>query len=199
MQVYKVRLVFRAKFEGMRYLVYNYRIAAFIIFSTLFYTVSVTSMALAWAVVSSMLKSTNGGQPSSKLVKQDITGVNGRIKEERGSETPRKIKTEDDTESSTHGLSLSNLSDTATQFPTSRNQVPLQWDGRSHLEDNAEAEESLSQPSGPEAADDEDEEVTGKQRGRAFDGDSGIGTSMESEHVSSGLARRRSSKGTARR
>ena len=55
---------------------------------------------------------------------------------------------------------------------------------------------TLTQPIGPgEAADDEDElEEAEEFRGRSFEGDSGIGTSMESEHTASGLFRRRSSR-----
>lgn len=203
LQVYHAQLAFRAKFQGLRYLVYNYRVPAFVAFTAIFYTVSVTSMALAWAVISTTLSSGPGTGGEHKRIKNEGP-ENGPFKTERDSASTPKIKTEDDTESSTHGLSLSNISDTATQFPTGRSQMPLRFPGRPVVGDAGEdqaANESLTRPMGPdEAADDEaEDDVMEEMRGRSFAGDSGIGTSMESEHAASSLVRRRSSKGLSNR
>ncbi|KIW10475.1 hypothetical protein PV08_11439 [Exophiala spinifera] len=205
LQVYDAKLRFRAKFQGMRYLVYNYRIPAFVVFTALFYTVGVTSMGLAWALLS-MLWSRKDDDGDRKVVKRE--GRQGKIKREEGGEDEGgpmiKEEEEEETDSSRHGLSLSNLSDTAAQFPTRTGQMPLRFQGRSPVPDagqDQEADEHLTPPPGPdEVADDEEEEDAAESiRGRRFEGDSGIGTSMESEHQSSGIVRRRSSRGLSSR
>ncbi|KAI1616494.1 putative adipose-regulatory protein-domain-containing protein [Exophiala viscosa] len=195
LQVYTAKLAFRAKFQGIRYLIYNYRVASFVVFTATFYTVSVTSMALAWALISMLFSSTSTAGEKYKTIKQEDS-----VKSERDATSTPKIKTEDETESSAHGLSISNLSDTAARFPTGRGQMPLSFPGRSPAEDVGEdnAADDLTRPIGAdEAADDEDEEW--ELRARPFDGDSGIGTSMESERTSSGVVRKRSSKGLSSR
>lgn len=193
LQVYDVRLAFRARFEGLRYLIYNYRIAAFLIFTAAFYLVSVATMALVWAVISALISSGEKLSPAPGTSKQE-----DQIKSEP--EVP-KIKSEEDTETSTHGLSLSNVSDTATRFPTVRGQKPLSFPGRDSAADVAPGDSEevpLTRPIGPgEVADDEEDIADVEEmRGRPFEGDSGIGTSMESEHHVAPLVRRRSSKGT---
>ncbi|KAK6364232.1 uncharacterized protein PV06_02524 [Exophiala oligosperma] len=200
LQVYSAKLVFRAKFQGMRYLIYNYRVPAFVVFTALFYTVSVTSMGLAWALLSMLWSKKDDGDGRDRTVMKK-EGRQSDIKRE--DEGRRKIKEEEETDSSQHGLSLSNLSDTAAQFPTRTGQMPLRFEGRSPAADAEQDEEveRLTPPPGPdEVADDEEEEdETQEIRGRRFEGDSGIGTSMESEHQSSGIVRRRSSRGLSNR
>lgn len=174
LQVYDAILAFRAKFQGMRYLIYNYRATAFVIFTTLFYTVSVSTMALAWAMISHVLSTAQNSGDKQKKINHQGKDSTMQIKPEGEPSSTTKIKTEDETESSAHGLSLS-----AEGADT---------DGR---------EEDLTRTLGPdEAADDEDEGEEEEIRGRPFEGDSGIGTSMESE---SGLKRRRSSRGFSKR
>lgn len=191
LQVYHSRLTFRAKFQGLRYLVYNYRLTAFAIFTTLFYTVSLTTMALAWAVISSLLSDETG--------KPGLLIGRGLLKDEKSSQEPsgksehdsdstqkRKIKTEDDTESWTPALL--GIETAAAPPPESSYSV-------------AKTESEPPQPQPPpsathgEIADDEDDQdILLERRGRSFEGDSGIGTSMESEHTRAGLTRRRSSR-----
>jgi hypothetical protein len=193
LQVYAARLSFQAKFQGMRYLIYKYRLTAFVLFTALFYSVSVTSMVLAWAVISTALSySAAAGKEEGKMVKHDDTDE--KVKPEPNAS---KVKTEEEDTEGGRGFSLSNLSDTATQFPTARNQMPLRFPGRLSSQ-NGEEDLGLTRPIGPEAADDEGEDDGPKgEEGapRRFDADSGIGTSMESEHAPSGIVRRRSSRG----
>lgn len=205
LQVYDAKLVFRAKFQGLRYLVYNYRIVTFVIFTTLFYVVSVTSMALSWAAISYAWSSREGGRRVFKLEGGSL-GTTPTLKTEPESPSAggsAKVKTEDDEPESAHGgLSISNISDTPAQYPTGRGRPPLNYPGRSGLTEaayNGEGEDDrLRRPMGAgEAADDEDEgdlleEEEEEVRGRPFD--SGIGTSMESEHAGLGIVRRRSSR-----
>lgn len=198
LQVYDAKLSFRAKFQGLRFVIYNYRVGSFLLFTALFYTVSVTSVALGWAIISQLWSSR--GQSVQKWIKQEDRPA---IKNE-GESATTKIRTEDETESSAHGgLSLSNVSDTPAQYPTGGGRPTLSYQGRptsSVAGDTAEVAEDLQKPIGPgEAADDEEEGNLLKEEedigGRPFD--SGIGTSMESEHAGLGI-RRRSSKGVGR-
>ena len=206
LQVYDAKLAFRAKFQGLRWAVYNYRVASFLLFTTLFYVVSITSLAVGWAVISKLWADRTAGVERLRI-KQEGEQRTKAIKAEgepSSGATPR-IKTEDDTESSAHGgLSMANISDTPAQYPTGRGRQPLSYAGRPiSTEASGTAEEDrLQNPMGAgEAADDEDEgdllEEEEDIRGRPFD--SGIGTSMESEHVGAGIVRRRSSKGSGKR
>ncbi|ETI26017.1 hypothetical protein G647_02794 [Cladophialophora carrionii CBS 160.54] len=146
LRVYSARLVFRAQFQGLRYVVYNYRGVSFVVFSALFYTVAVTSMLLGWGLMAhfwSKLKIST--QPDTK--RSLLAGEGKKIKREAEDEEPEqrrikaeddsgggvtKIKTEDeDPDSSPHGgLSMSNLSDTPAQYPTRRGRPPLTYSGR---------------------------------------------------------------------
>ena len=204
LRIYDVKLLFEAKFQGMRYLLYNYRVVSFLVFTMLFYAVSVGSLVLGWVVVSRAFATRDEGRG---MVKQESEGTSG-FKSERGE---MEIKMEDYTESSVHGgLSVSNISETPAQYPSGGGRAPLSYAGRtsgSTVEAEAKTgegegeEDRLTRPMGAgEAADDEDEgdmlEEEQELRGRAFD--SGIGTSMESEHAGLGV-RRRSSRGSAKK
>ncbi|KAK5203222.1 hypothetical protein LTR41_011024 [Exophiala xenobiotica] len=199
MQVYNAKLAFRAKFQGLRYWIYNYRVVAFVIFTALFYTISITSMGLAWAAITVIWAKRDASEERKRIKQEDPAGA---IKQEGDAGEKPKVKEEAETESSTHGLSLSNVSDTAAQFPSRPGQMPLRFPGRPATDTAPdEAGEHLTQPLGPdEAADDEDEEDGAEEvRGRPFEGDSGIGTSMESEHRGLGVVRKRSSRGLSSR
>ena len=195
LQVYEAKLSFRAKFQGLRYLVYNYRILSFLVFTALFYIVSVMSLAVGWAVISQLWS--RRGQAVQKWIKQEGSAENVAIKrEEAGKET--RVKTEDDSGSSAQGgLSLDNVSDTPAQYPSGRGRPALSYQGRPDSSKGGEGEavEDLRKPMGAgEAADDEDEgEMVEEEDSRGRAHDSGIGTSMESEHAGLGV-RRRSSK-----
>ena len=210
LQVYSARIVFKARFEGLRYILYNYRILSFLAFTTSFYLVSLTSTSIAWLMISSLF-TTAASEPKkehdeSKRMKQEdgVPVSNGHIKKEA----------DNSDQSDESGLSVSNLSDSAATFPTLGRQMPLRFpvprtsegrgegsmassrvDVKREPEDErtmeATAIEPLAGTTGPEAADDEDEE---EARGRGWaDRDSGVGTSMESEGAKdSGLQRRRS-------
>lgn len=180
LQVYNAKLVFRAKFQGMRYLIYNYRITAFALFTTLFYGVSITSMAVAWALISSALAASKEDDWRSKHIKQE--GEEKQAKTDQESDIGMKIKTEDDTDPTTPGTLLSD-------------------DKQKSIARDDTNDDALAEQVGPdEVADDEDDDDgTQEIRGRTFHPDSGLGTSMESEHATSGLVRRRSSRGLTSR
>ena len=211
LQVYSAKVVFNARFEGLRYVLYNYRVLSFLLFTSCFYMVSLTSTSIAWLMISSFLTSDSNPpkrEPDErkKTNRQEAEAPvsNGHIK--KGSQS--------DHSSDETGLSVSNISDSATTFPTLGRQMPLRFpvprqtetaasassraDIKREPEDERIMEATALEPlaaTGPsEAADDEEEEdVT---RGRDRDArDSGIGTSMESEGARDptlGLQRRRS-------
>ncbi|KKY26735.1 putative adipose-regulatory protein [Phaeomoniella chlamydospora] len=52
LQVYNVAVHFRAKFTGLKYIVYNYRIISFLVFTSIFYITSVATMSFAWFIIS---------------------------------------------------------------------------------------------------------------------------------------------------
>ena len=202
LQVYHSKLTFRAKFQGLRYLIYNYRLAAFAIFTTLFYSVSLTTMALAWAVVSSLMTTSTdmssgglligggrrgGGGLVLKDEKSSSHDPSGKSEHDSDSTQKRRIKTEDEAES---WISAFPGMTTAAQPPEDTSLAV-----KTEFEPPQSHQPPLSASQG-EIADDEDddEEIMLEQRGRAFEADSGIGTSMESEHTRSGLTRRRSSR-----
>lgn len=214
LQVYSAKVIFKARYEGLRYILYNYRILSFAVFTSCFYMVSLTSTAIAWFMISSFFTSDSAQgekEPNErrkiKQEKDDAEVSNGHIKKEAQS----------DHSSDESVLSVSNLSDNAAAFPTLGRQMPLRFpvprasasvaggasmtSSRAELkrepEDERVMEGTTTGPlgaTGPsEAADDEDEdEARGGDHGER---DSGIGTSMESEgarDLAWGLQRRRS-------
>jgi seipin len=211
LQVYSAKVVFKARFEGLRYILYNYRILSFFVFTSCFYMVSLTTTSIVWLMIGSFLSPDSiesKKEPNErKRIKQeegDAPVSNGHLKKERQS----------DHSSDETGLSISNISDSATTFPTLGRQMPLRFpvhhptnsatggasmsssrtDIKREPEDERVIEATTIEPlvatGTSEAGDDEDEgEAQGRER------DSGIGTSMESESVRDsaiGLQRRRS-------
>jgi seipin len=153
MQVYSARAVFRARFRGLRWLMYNHRIISAVIFVGVFWSVEMVFAGIAWAVLVAYLG------PAFKM-------------EER---RPMRIKDEATSEDEEHAF----LSDTERTFPTLSNQQPLRFrspEVKEEKKDETPSAEVRLQDVPPLTsleADDEDED------GDYFL-DSGIGTSMES-------------------
>lgn len=83
LHTYSAKLLFRVRFTGLRYLIYNHRILAFVVFTSLFYTVSISSLALVWAVIATVL---NTSQPQEQsLVRQET-----KVKQEGDTSEPLK-------------------------------------------------------------------------------------------------------------
>jgi cell wall-associated NlpC family hydrolase len=192
LQVYSSKIHFSARFRGLRYVIYNYRVLSFLVFTTLFYVSSVVSMAMAWAAISAFLTKQ---QDDGVVVKRENGTIDKRDKGRgRASGEEKRIKEEEE-DSTSGGLSASNLSDTPASFPTTSRQPPLQYPGRPSTSSSVASAAGQPLRLG-EVADDEDGDEGARraameqawERGR--EGDSGIGTSMESEGA--GLVRRRS-------
>lgn len=208
LQIYSAKILFRARFQGLRWFVYNYRIISWMLFSTIFYILTISSMAITWGLVSYFIFPAKPTQ--QQTIKNESEGAeqsNGHVK----ADSSRKIKAEEQDDSSLDAA-IADMSDTPTQFPTLSKQMPLRFPvqpqrndkGRSPVKREPETTtiretglEPLAAATAEDAADDEDDDdgllvATVEDDRRAID--SGIGTSMESEHVAGGgLTKRRSS------
>ncbi|KAH9818190.1 Domain in Tre-2, BUB2p, and Cdc16p putative Rab-GAPs [Teratosphaeria destructans] len=157
MQVYAAKATFRARFRGLRWLMYNHRIISAVIFISGFWLTETVFASLAWFIVTLCLLS------SPEDVKaEEVLEVADRIKQEPGDSVPPTPK----------------HSETERTFPTSSSQQLLRYSSpRIKHEDDEGSGVFLMQESHaitPAAeADDEDEEAD-------FFLDSGIGTSMDS-------------------
>ena len=203
LQIYSADILFHARFQGLRFFVYNYRVLSWMIFSAIFYTTTLSSMAVTWALVSYLLFSKKTTEPKKIKGESEAELSNGHVK----TESRKNIKAEEEDDSSLDAA-IADMSDTPTTFPTLSRQMPLRFPvkqqpgdgGRSPVKKEIETTlqetniEPLAAATAEDAADDEDEDedVPVQDDRRAFD--SGIGTSMESENVTNGVTRRRSSR-----
>ena len=151
MQVYSARAIFRARFRGLRWLMYNHRVFSAFVFITGFWSTELLFAGLAWAAFSyARPSSPQEGQSPAKQ------------------EDPDRIKNEDEEESK--------LSETERTFPTSSKQPLLRYESpgiKQEEEDGDGDAVMLPDPSATRAteADDEDDDTFV---------DSGLGTSLES-------------------
>ncbi|GAB7347181.1 hypothetical protein MBLNU459_g3293t2 [Dothideomycetes sp. NU459] len=171
MQVYDVRVVFRARFRGLRWILYNYRIISAVVFTGAFWCTEMVTMALAWVALSLFIFP---DKDKRVAVKKQEDGE-GRIKDEE--------YTEDDT---------ATLSDTERTFPTYGGQPPLKYSSPA-----IKKEESPTEPFPPimgGEADDEDEDVDFLLDETGRRSDSGLGTSMDSSSGKKETIRKRKSR-----
>ncbi|KAJ5736249.1 uncharacterized protein N7483_001374 [Penicillium malachiteum] len=54
LQIYSARVEFRARFTGLRWFMYRWKLTSFVVFSSLFWTVSMSTASLIWFVLSSL-------------------------------------------------------------------------------------------------------------------------------------------------
>jgi hypothetical protein len=175
LQIYSAKVHFRARFQGLRWLMYNHRIISAILFIGLFWTTELMFAGLAWAAISVQL-----AQPSNAKAQGTIDSANAVKEEETEDELKRPL-----------------LSDTERTFPTLSGQQPLHYASSASKDPSdmvtikrEEVDEPLIIPDSmarAAEADDEDEEEDD-----FFD--SGIGTSLDSAgpQRSDSMRRRRS-------
>jgi len=174
-QVYDATIKIRARFGGLRWLMYNHRIFSFFLFTTSFWISEMIFAFLSWLLLGS---------------RSDSASPNSKVKIE-GAENPA-IKTEQDDESL--GTDDLDLSDTPRNFPTFTRQAPLRYTPKiktETAEEDAIMDEAHIQPFGAEADDESEEpiDIGNHYRGGV---DSGIGTSLSEGGE---LQRRRSRRG----
>ncbi|KAK5084546.1 hypothetical protein LTS08_000021 [Lithohypha guttulata] len=217
LHIYNAKLVFQVRFHGLRYLIYNYRLLAFAVFSTLFYTVSISTLALVWAVVATVLRS----KDKTALIKIE---QEQKIKQEPGIDTsdpPRTttdyksdktLRLEGTDRSENEPMEVYNASSGLAQGAeftpqTSEPASATSQDRSATVEDAGGAPEEQADDEDEEESEDEFEQLQRLRRKMEQDArqrqlemqqhDSGLGTSMESENTAaarSGLARRSSSR-----
>ncbi|KAF2418475.1 hypothetical protein EJ08DRAFT_621742 [Tothia fuscella] len=173
LHVYEAKIVFSARLKGLRYIMYNFRVASFLILTATFWIVEMAFTALIWLGFS-VLISPQGTSTYGTSIKPETTPI------------------KDD------GDALDSLSDTPRTFPTRTGQPPLQYSSP-HVKSEEEDEKPIDiHPPTAEADDEEDEDADlvvdePGLPGRGFS-DSGIGTSMESSAGKFESMRRRTSR-----
>lgn len=135
MQIYSAKAMFRARFTGLRWLMYNHRVISACIFVGTFWTTEMIFAGLAWAALAMALA------PTEEDVKDEDVKAK-RIKAEDEDATPAK------------------LSDTERTFPTLSGQSPLRYRSPEVKQEDAEpAVEIQDVPAKGVEADDEDEDA----------------------------------------
>lgn len=176
-QIYAVSLILRAKFSGMRWLMYNHRILSFIIFTSAFWAAEMLFALLALIVLQSALSAGD----EDKIV----------VKDEDNDDSSTRIKEEGEEELDLDDL---DLSDTPRSFPTYGRQAPLHYVPKTKAENDSEgmvSDEVRTHPRTAEADDESEEPGDIRNSFSVGRSDSGLGTSY-SESGLSGVQRRRS-------
>ncbi|EEP82490.1 conserved hypothetical protein [Uncinocarpus reesii 1704] len=114
MQFYKAMIRFDARFSGLRWLMYNWRILSFVTFSSMFWLTSVAATSAVWMALSSSsaLEDTvpeiekaesedNGGSVKDESEDDDHFGLSEEIIQKRERSLTRVIKEEEEIEEST--------------------------------------------------------------------------------------------------
>ena len=181
LQVYDMQLKLRARYEGIRWLMYNHRIFSFVVFTTAFWTAELLFTILAWVVWN--LSSTPGKEKEKGKgeLRGDDTDASTTVKTEK---EEGELETDD-----------LDLSDTPRSFPTYGRQAPLHYVPKLKTEDDTEkliSDEAERLPPAAEA-DDESEEPIDLGSFRGGRSDSGIGTSFSEggANIRGGVQRRR--------
>ena len=163
MQIYEANVVFKARFQGLRWIMYNHRITSAFVFIGAFWGTEVLFTAICWAILSVWVFS---------------PGDDTTIKKE--ADDHKRIKAED-SEEEEH----IRLSDTERTYPTYSKGPAMRYTSPAIKKEEPEAEPFPSLLTTALEADDEDESDD------FFD--SGLGTSLESStgHTSSKEALRK--------
>ncbi|KAH0275571.1 hypothetical protein KCU91_g4468, partial [Aureobasidium melanogenum] len=150
MQIYEANVVFKARFQGLRWIMYNHRITSAIVFIGAFWGTEVLFTAICWAVLSVWIFS-SGDDTSIKTEANDN----------------KRIKAED-----SEGEEQAALSDTERTYPTYSKGPAMRYNSPAIKKEETEPEPFPQLLSIALEADDEDESDD------FFD--SGLGTSLES-------------------
>lgn len=134
MQFYGAKALFRARFSGLRWLMYNYRMLSAAVFVGAFWVTELVFAGLAWAVLVVVLN------PAQKAKAVEMHEVAERVKEE----SPEEEKPV--------------LSETERIFPTVGGQMPLRYQSPEVKLEEAPPALQAVPPVGLEA-DDEDEDA----------------------------------------
>lgn len=169
LQIYSAKAIFRARFKGLRWMMYNHRIASAVVFICGFWTTEMLFAGIAWLAITAYVL------PSS----QDVNA-------EEIHKGVERIKREPTDES---GLASPKLSDTERTFPTLSSQKMLRYSSSMIKQEERESPIVPIAEAVPPAteADDEDDDDEDED----YSLDSGLGTSMESSSSRRESIRRR--------
>lgn len=151
MQIYTARAIFRARFRGLRWVMYNHRILSALVFVGCFWCTEMVFAGLAWAALTMFVV-----PPTQEAKAEEMHEVAQRIKDEPDDEKPM-------------------LSETERTFPTLRGQQLLRYSDPEIKQEDEDTTVFVPGDATVQAAeaDDEDEDAD-------FFEDSGLGTSMDS-------------------
>ena len=156
MQIYAAKAIFRARFRGLRWLMYNHRIISAIVFITSFWLTELLFAGLAWAGLSFYM------QPQQQRPQSDwAREYNARIEEEER-EDAQETK----------------LSETERTFPSSSKQPALRYESPKIKQE--EDDETVVLPEASSKAIEADDEDEDEDEDADLVRDSGLGTSLES-------------------
>ncbi|PSK55925.1 Seipin [Elsinoe australis] len=190
LQVYDLQVHFRARFTGLRYLMYNFRTASACVFVSAFFIAEMVAAAIVYGFLSFVVF---GGKDEAQ----------GRIKDEVDKESDAPIKQEEETETETERMSATERTfpsyggGMATRFTQKKREDGGEGSSRGvgtgeKVLTGAGGSTTMTPGPGGEADDEDDEDAdfvlndTGRWR------DSGLGTSMESGRDRDSVRRRRS-------
>ena len=150
MQIYEANVVFKARFQGLRWIMYNHRITSAVVFIGAFWGTEVLFTAICWAILSVWIFSS-----SHDTSVETETKDNKRIKAEES-----------------EGEEQATLSDTERTYPTYSKGPAMRYNSPAIKKEETEPEPFPQLLTTALEADDEDESDD------FFD--SGLGTSLES-------------------
>lgn len=137
-EVYSMKLVLRARFSGIRWLMYNHRIFSFFIFTGAFWAAEMMFALLALLGIHAL----SGPRDQVKPIKND----------DYTDDDATRIKAENEED-----MDDLDLSDTARSFPTYGRQAPLQYIPKIKQEEDSEEMVSDEAQSHPRTAEADDE------------------------------------------
>ena len=135
MQIYDAKVIFKARFRGLRWIMYNHRIASAAVFITAFWGTEVIFTAICWTVLSIFIFS----DPNTSIKSED-------------QETKRIKAEEEDSDTETK------LSDTERTFPTYAKAPALRYSSPAIKKEDQEPEPFPPLFAAAEADDEEEED-----------------------------------------
>lgn len=209
LEVYSAKLSFQVRFHGLRYLIYNHRILSFLVFSSIFYGVSISTVTVVWAVLAMVLRTNPSDDKSPVKNEKPPT-----IKQEHDQSDPlgtasdytvqtaKRLSDESDENAPIGGsaqetLGIGYTPETSEATSLDSAHVPavaadvseaLADDEEEESEDEWQQLQRLRRKMELDAREREKQMMLERER------DSGLGTSLESGNAGTGPVRRRSGK-----
>ncbi|KAK4164509.1 hypothetical protein QBC43DRAFT_334387 [Cladorrhinum sp. PSN259] len=177
LQVYGAKVVLTAQLGGLRWVMYRWKLASFVVITGMFWGIEMGMMCLSLVLVGGWLSVRGGDDTKDEKEEEEGEEGDGRAQiYEKG----RMKRVEGD-----------DMSDTERTFPTSSRQPPLKYESSSNRESGGVKKEEELDPTLSKVPDfglDGDDEEEGEGSGWR---DSGIGTSYSDAVGRQGVVKRR--------